>query len=304
MFDNFKDYKRAYSHLWQTYGRYWQIRLSFVLELIKKAIKFIALPISVSLIIADISSGDFNQANKAVIIFIVSSFAFGVLTPLISYVGMIGENEAYKYITNLYFSKLLSLDIDYFNSNLSGYLTTSTRQYVDSCMIFIRLYRNQFMGTILSIIMPIIIIFKVNLGLGFVSLILSLVQACYLIWASKIIQPYRAKAREEFKINSGFISDAISNILAIKSSSQEIEIAKKVKDGSEREELLYRKRYIVNAKLTAVREFITVIFFAILLRLTLLAISSGQIGIAGAVLAVTYATTIMTGIYSLSSDLD
>ena len=294
----------AYRHLWQTYGSSWQVRISFVLQIITRLCKLVALPVAISLIISRLSTKDFSGAQEAVLVFAAFSLTLGILTPLVKYVGMLGENKIYKSLTADYFSRLITADIDYFNSNLSGYLTTATRQYVDSCVQLIRALRDTYTTTVLSIVFPLGVIIWLDPWLGLVAFGLSAVQAIYLLWASNAIAPHRTYSRELYKRNSGHMADVISNILAVRSTAQEPVYVKRVRDGAIEEAEAFRRRYAIQAKLIGAREFITVLFFLILLWLTVQRMSSGHIGITAAVLVVTYTTTILNGIYSLSDNLD
>lgn len=237
-------------------------------------------------------------------IFVVFSLLLGILTPLTKYIGMLGENKIYRTSMASYFSRLLSADLDYFHSNLSGYLTTATRQYVDNGVQLVRALRNRYVATLLSIIFPLAVIIWIDIWLGLVALTLSTTQAAYLIWSSNAIGPLRTHSRELYKKNSGRIADIIANILAVRSSAQEVAYTERVRRGAWKEADVFGQRYTLQAKLVAVREFVSVIFFMVLLWLTVQRMSDGHIGITAAVLVVTYTTTILTGIYSLSDDLD
>ncbi len=300
----FSKYRLVYGHLWGAYGKFWTVRIAFVLQIMARICKLILLPVAISLIIANLSKRNFDSAQKAVFFYAIFSFVLGALTPLIKYVGMVGENEAYRQITANYFSRLVSADLDYFHSNLAGYLTTATRQYVDSCMQFARTLRDRYLNTVLSVVFPLCVIMYLDVWLGLVALALSVTQAVYLLWASHTITPYRTRSREIYRRNSGRMADIVSNILAVKSTAQEDERVRQVQQGSEEEGQLFYKRYALQARLIAFREVITVSFFLALLWLTVHRMSGGHISITTAVLTVTYTATILTGIYQLSDDLD
>jgi ABC-type multidrug transport system fused ATPase/permease subunit len=156
---------------------------------------------ALSLVIARLATGDFMGARQAVFIFVLFSAAIGVMTPLIKYIGMLGENKAYSEITDDYFTRLTHADLGYFHSNLSGYLTTATRQYVDSCMQFVRTVRDKYIGTVIGIFFPLLVMMYLDLWLGVLALCFGLVQAMYLLWASRIINPHRTRSREIYKKN-------------------------------------------------------------------------------------------------------
>lgn len=304
MFRGFSKYKLVYGHLWKSYGSSGFVRFSFVLQIITRICKLIALPVAASLIIARLSMKDFAGAQEAVLIFVSFSLVIGIISPLTKYIGLLGENKIYERSTANYFSRLIAADIDYFNSNLAGYLTTATRQYVDSSLQMVRAIREQYITTLLSIIFPLAVIIYLDVWLGIIAFALSIVQAVYLIWASHVLDPYRKTSREIYKTNSGRMADVISNILAVRSTAQEETYVARVKKGAFKESKAFLRRYIVQAKLIGAREFITVSFFAVLLWLTVQRMSGGFIDITTAILVVTYTTTILTGIYSLSDDLD
>lgn len=297
-------YRLVYGHLWRTYGQSWAVRTSFILQIMARICKLIVLPVAISLIIANLSKRNFNGAQNAVFFYAVFSFVLGVLAPLTQYIGMRGENPVYRLITGEYFSRLVMADLDYFHSNLAGYLTTATRQYVDSCMQLVRALRARYLNTVLSIVFPLCVIMYLDVWLGLVALGLSVAQAVYLFWASHAITPYRARSREIYKRNSGRMADIVSNILAVKATAQEATRVNETRQGSKEENDVYAARYAVQAKLIAFREAITVTFFLVLLWLTVHRMSGGHISITAAVLAVTYTATILTGIYQLSDDLD
>jgi len=304
VFRGFGKYKLVYNHLWSTYGQFWALRISFGLRLVTRICKLIVLPIAISLIITNLSRKNFGGAYEAVFLFVSFSLLIGIATPLTKYIGMRGENKAYNTITGNYFSNLVHADLDYFHSNLAGYLTTATRQYVDSCMTLVRTLRDRYTDTVLSIVFPLCVIFWLDPWLGLVALLLSSTQAAYLFWASHIIAPYRSRSREMYKRNSGRMADIVSNILAVKSTAQEATRVEQIKRASKKEADLYAERYTMQAKLIGLRECITVTFFAVLLLLTVYRMSGGFISITAAILVVTYTTTILASVYTLSDDLD
>lgn len=304
MFRGLGKYRAVYSHLWRTYGQSWQVRLSFGMHFVTRICKLIVLPIALSVVVAQLSKQNYTGAYGGVALFVGFSLTIGVVGPLTKYIGMLGENKIYDEATATYFSRLVHADLDYFHSNLAGYLTTATRQYVDSAIQLVRAMRDRYMTTLLSILFPLVVIIWIDSWLGLVAACLSAIQAGYLVWASNALAPYRTHAREIYKQNSGRMADAISNILAVRSNAQEHAYVERIQKGAKEEGTAFTRRYTVQAKLIGVREFITVSFFMVLLWLTVQRMSSGHIAITAAVIVVTYTTTIMTAIYSLSDDLD
>lgn len=290
--------------MFSTYGKNWYIRLSFLTALISRFCKFVGLPIAISQIIAALSAQDYTQAREWVLVFIAFSATIGILSPLTKVIALHGENIIYAQTMRTFFTALLNKDVSYFNDSMTGYITTAARQYSDSTLGLLRRWRESYLGHLFTMTIPIVVICFVSLQLGLVVLLLSTIQISYLLWASKKIIPYRTEAREVYKQNSGTISDAITNIVAIKATAQEKPISKIVGDNMFKESRLFVKRYKMQAKFAAIREAITVTFFLVLFWMTVNQISKGMIGIAGAVLVITYASTILTGIYEISNSVD
>ncbi len=304
MLRGLEKYRLVYTHLWQTFGSSWYVRTSFLLQIVSRICKLIVLPIALSIIIGHLSSRDYSGAYRGVILFVSNSSLIAICVPLTRYIGMRGENKIYHASTATYFSRLVSADIDFFHSNMAGYLTSATRQYVDSCVNLVRAIRDRFTTTVLSIIFPLGVILWVDVRLGLVALGLSISQAIYLLWASNAIGPLRTQSRELYKQNSGRMADVIANILAVRSTAQEHTYIKRIGEGATAEAEVFRQRYARQAKLVAIRECITVTFFLALLWFTVQQMSTGHIRITVAVLVITYTTTILNGIYALSEDLD
>lgn len=296
---NMANYAKAYKHAWQTFGQSWPVRWSFVLITLKNAAKFIALPIALSQVVAAISAQDFDKATSWAVFFLVFSATIGVIAPLVKYVGILGENKVYRELISAYFSKLVSADIEYFNSNLSGYLTTATRQYSDSMVIFVRTWRDSYLQTLLSVLFPIAVMLWINVWLGLIIFAIFVVQTGYIVWSSHKVAPYRTATRELFKKHSGVMADIISNILTVKATGKEQVHIDRVKANTLAENLIYQKRYLVQAKMTAGREAVIVLIYAVFLWVVLYMTSIGALNLASTVLVVTYITTILNGAYTL-----
>jgi ATP-binding cassette subfamily B protein len=266
--------------------------------------KFAVLPVALSQLLAAISQGHFDSAMNYALIFAGFSALIGVATPLVQYIGMRGENKIYRQETANYFGQLLNADVEYFNSNLSGYLTTATRQYIDSGLQIMRALRDNYSQTVMALVLPVMVIAVTNWVLGIIVFVLSATQLIYLIWSSYAMEPFRLRARELYKRNSGIMADAISNILAVKATAREKDVIENVANNAREESEAFRLRYTVRAKLTAGREATTVIAYIIILFALVMMAGSSSISLQGAILVATYITPILTAIYTLSLQLD
>lgn len=301
---DFSRYQVVYRHLWRIFSKSWQIKLSFVLQLINRVIKIVFMPIATSLIITRLVSGDYANAMQSAMFFVFLSLVFGVLSPLIKYLALRAENRVYNKIYLEYTQKLTNSDLEYFNSNLAGYLTTATRHYADHSIILERNLRDKYMGLALSLLLPMAIVAHIDLTLGIVVWIFCIALVIYIRWSSRVVDGFRKITRELYKKNSGLISDITSNILTIKSASLIKEYSIKVADGIAVENRAYIDRFNAQIKLIIPREAITILFFLTMLWLTITKTSSGAINGTSAVLVITYLTAILNAIVPLSDTID
>lgn len=301
---DFSRYQVVYRHLWRIFSKSWRIRLSFILQFINRVIKIVFMPIAISLIITRLVTGDYANAMQSAMLFVLLSLAFGMIAPLIKFLALRAENEVYNKIYLEYTQKLTSSDLEYFNSNLAGYLTTATRHYADNSIVLERNLRDKYMGLILSLLLPMVIITYIDLTLGIVVWVFCIALIMYMRWSSRIVDGFRKIGRELYKKNSGLISDITSNILTIKSASLIKEYSKMVAESIAVESKAYLDRFNAQVKLIIPREAITVLFFLIMLWLTITKASSGTISSASAVLVITYLTAILNAIVPLSDTID
>lgn len=255
-----------------------------------------------SQIIGHLASGDHEGAKLNVLVFVGMSILLGIVLPLAKYIGLLGEQLIYKSISTEYIRCLVSADLDYFNSNRSGYLTVAMRQYADSSTKIIRSVRDRYMGSLLRIILPLIVITYYDIWLGLIVLVLTIIQAGYMFWSSKRLDKYRMRSRELYRTTSGLISDVVSNIVTIKSTAQEKNYLGKLNKQLDLENESFFQRFSSQNKQFLGREIFTVIFIAILIFLTIDKQISGTLDIAGTVLIIGYLNTILVGISALADD--
>ena len=303
MFKHLRNYPLVYSFLWRTFGKSWRVRFAYIIRIINTICKTVVLPIATATLIAGLATGDYDGIWRSVWIYIGTSFTIGIFHPSIKWVGTAGESIKYAEVTGMFFKKLITTDIEYFNSNMSGYLTTMTRKFCDSCVLLVRRLRNQFIPVLIQLIFPLVIIMCCDLFLGVVAFVIAMTQAIYLIWSSKRVEYHRATARKFFRINSGKISDAVSNVLAIRSAGQEETYIDNIEHDAKAEADVFVKRFKVESVLIIGREVICVVFFAIMLWLVVWRAQSGYIDLTVAVLVVNYMIAIMVAADNLSDCL-
>ena len=300
----FENYRLVYSHLWKTYGQSWHVRVAFLIRFVLRLFRLVLLPVITSQVIASVARSDFDNAQVLLVLYVASSLVIAVMTSLDGYIGMIGENPIYSASMRHYFRKLMDVDLGYFNDSQAGFLTTSARMYADNTIQMIRTLRGSYMNTVLSILIPIIVVLKADIYIGLVILLLSIILGFYLLKAAQRVAPFRTKTNINEKTTTGYMSDTISNILAVKSSSQEKRRSDRVGELIAIEGKSYMERFKVQVKFSLAREIITVVFLTATFATTLYRAESGAVGIAGVVLVVTYVLIILNSLYNLDESLD
>ncbi|MCL2281015.1 ABC transporter ATP-binding protein/permease [Candidatus Saccharibacteria bacterium] len=302
MFRGLKNYSKVYKLLWRSYGKNIYVRISFILRLISQIAKLVIMPVALAQIITRLADGNYDGAVIAVWWFVGGSFTIGVISPLVRFISTKGEQPTYTMLTKEYFSKLITTDIEYFNSNMSGYLTTATRQFLDGTIKLVRAWRQQYLITIFGIFFPIIVIFFFNWILGIGVLVLGTVQTIWILWSSGRLDKMRTYTRELYKKHSGVFSDAISNVVAVRASGRERAIIKQVENHALIEAKAFSRRYNFQSLFAAGREMISVSFFLVLMLMVVGLAKAGQIDLTTAVLVATYANTILMAIYTLEEN--
>ncbi len=78
MHDSYGKYKAVYTHLWNSYGKSWKVRIAYMLQIAKQVCKLIFQPIALSLIITRLSAHNFDGAMQAVMVYVALVVIFGV----------------------------------------------------------------------------------------------------------------------------------------------------------------------------------------------------------------------------------
>lgn len=191
------------------------------MEVARSVLMRVLQPLIVAAVAANLAKGDFSGAKRYVIYFFltgVGGTAIGAVGDLIS---LRSENSQYAELIMAYYSKLTGKDMAFYRDNQSGYLVSLFRQYLDSALRLVRFIRSNAIRTAISLVVPAIVLFALNVELGLVAVAVIALQVVYIVWASSKVNVFRAKSHEIYRRLTGEVADAITNITAFKASGVE-----------------------------------------------------------------------------------
>lgn len=211
----------VYKYLFSTYGQrpgYW---FGVFTDLTRGIMLRVWAGILTANLAANVAIGDFEAAKWNIILFFivyVSGSAIGTIGELFA---IVTENRVYEQLSIEYYKRLTNKDMAFYRDHQTGYLVSLFRQNLDSGMHLVRFFRSDFIGTVLALIAPTVVLFSLDLLLGFITLLIVIVQILYIFWSSEKANKYRALTHEIYRKITGEVSDQITNIIAFKSSGIE-----------------------------------------------------------------------------------
>lgn len=291
--------KSVYLYLLKTFGRrpgYWFGLLFVILQTVLMRVVAV---IIIAQLAASIVNGNFDDARKFVLLYLVVAIMGLIFRLLRDLVAAKAENSEYRELMVKYYQKLVGKDMGFFRDHQTGYLAGTFRQHVDSAMNLVRLVRGDIVQTSISLIVPTAVLFLASWKVGLVALLVVIIQAVYIFWASSAAHKHRAKSHEIYRKISGVISDDVTNIVAYKTSGRADNAVARMKRLADEEiETFWQRRKIV-AFLDAPRDIITVVGTAIAFWIIINSVESASSSVALIVLTVTYMFQLFQNVSSL-----
>lgn len=226
--------KTVFKFLWYFSKKYkFTILLLFLITIISNILISYAAPYIIKIIINLYESKQLNMGN---FILLIGTYIFLINISSLSFIFcnklfLMSQDMIKKDFSNEVFSRMLDNDLDYFNRNYSGDLTSKITGLMASFQnIFKRLINIS--NAVLFLGVGLIIILNFNLYIGFIAIIWLII---FYFSLKKLI----AIRMERFKIrseavnkSSGIINDCLMNISNIKSFSHEKREIKNIKKQS------------------------------------------------------------------------
>ncbi len=218
----------VYRHLFSTYGRRPGVWFGVITWCIRPLLLVTFAALVMGQLAASVAAGDIESAKRYVWYFFLLNVAGSLIGVVGELVAVRAENDQYDELLRAYYHKLVGKDMAFYRDNQTGYLTSLFRQYLDSTMLLVRSFRNEIVRVVITLIAPVAVLMVIEWRLSLAMLGIILIQLIYIIWSSSKAHTYRERSHEIYRKVTGEVADAITNIVAFKSSGMEQENQGKV----------------------------------------------------------------------------
>lgn len=213
--------REVYAYLFRTYGKSPAQWVGFVAEVIRVLIIRVYVVVVMAQATTSIAAGDIAGAKRYALLFLGAYIIGSVIGTLGELLSIHTENVRYERLAIHFYQKITGKDLSFYRDNQTGYLTSVFRQHLDSTLNLLRFFRGEALGTIISLIIPPIILFFASPGIGLIAILVIIIQFVYVVWSSSKANRYRQISHEAYRKVTGEISDIITNIIAFKASGIE-----------------------------------------------------------------------------------
>lgn len=234
--------KEVYKHLLRTYGRnvgQWVGLLTHIFRILTNRVYIV---IAMANITSSIASGDLGGAKKHTLYFLLAYIFASVIGTLGELLSTHTENKQYHKLMMVFYQKLVGKDLAFYRDNQTGYLASIFRQYLDGTMVLLRFLRGEAMGTVLSLVLPPIVLYFASPKVGLAAAGIIFIQLIYVMWSSAKANKYRHLSHEIYRKVTGEVSDEITNIIAFKSGGMVDKARSRMKELSKIENEAYQLR--------------------------------------------------------------
>jgi ATP-binding cassette subfamily B protein len=232
-----------------------------------------------------------NQTDKAihyVWLFLIVALFGTVVGAIGDLVGQYYENVVYGELQMAYYKKLTNKDMAFYRDNHTGYLTVMLRQYVDSSLLLVRLFKGEFIRILISLTVPAVVLLSFSLEIGLVAVVIIVSQLGYMFWASSKTKKHRAITHEIYRKISGEVADDVTNIVAYKASGQEEAAQTRLKKLRVHEMAAYWERRKIGVLLDFPRNVLTIILASLIFWIIIDSATNKEASVKLLVLTITY----------------
>lgn len=294
--------REVYRYLLRTYGRNPAQWIGFVMEIIRTLVMRVYVVIAMAQVAANIASGNLDAAKKYTTYFFAAYVAGAIIGTLGELLSVHTENRQYGNLVLAFYRKLIGKDISFYRNNQTGYLTSVFRQHLDSALQLVRFFRGEALGTLVSLIIPPIVLLFASPGIGLIAILVVTIQFAYIVWSSSKATQSRKMSHEIYRKITGEVSDVITNIIAFKAGGTEDRAYDTMADLAKQETASFELRHRTIILLDLPRNIITACGIAAAVFLIIRNASDSNPATLGLmVLTLTYMFQIVRNVSSLPS---
>jgi len=211
----------VYKYLLSTYGRNPAQWFGFAAEVVRILVMRVYVVIAMAQVTSSIASGNIETAKQYTLYFFIAYIAGAIIGTLGELLSVHTENQQYSRLMMTFYQKLVGKDVSFYRDNQTGYLASIFRQFLDSAMLLIRFSRGEALGTLISLIVPPLVLFFASPQVGLITALVVMIQFMYVAWSSSKANQYRRMSHEIYRKVTGEVSDVITNIIAFKAGGVE-----------------------------------------------------------------------------------
>lgn len=291
--------REVYKYLLGTYGRLPLLWLGIILEATRTVLQRIVIVIVISKVSVAIVVGDFVAAKHNIVVYVLVYGGGAILGTIGELISIRASDSKYESLLLQFYKKLVGKDLSFYRDHQTGYLASSFRQHLDGMMGLVRLWRGQIIRMAVSLVVPALVLTFADWRAGLVAFALAVAQGAYIMWASQKANVYRKPSQEVYRKLTGEVSDEVMNIVAFKSSGNEVLVQGSIGELAASEAHLFWLRHKMIVLLEVPRIFITALGVGIAYYISVVSASEGNLAIGLFVMTFTYLFQIMRNVGDL-----
>lgn len=171
---------QVYAFLFRTYGRSPKQWIAFLLEVIRTLVMRVYLVIVMAQVTSSIASGDLVAAKRYALFFLIA-YILGAVTGMIGDFFALETNQVYGRLMLAFYQKMVGKDLSFYRDHQTGYLVSVFRQHLDNALLLVRFLRGEALGTVISLLVPPIVLWVVSPRVGVVATLVVVLQFLYVI---------------------------------------------------------------------------------------------------------------------------
>lgn len=249
----------VYKHVLKMYGRSPLFWLGILIEIIRTIIVRVVIVLLVAQAASQIAASDFQAAQLTALLFIgvylVGIFLGGAAELMLYHT----EEVHYRRSMIEYYRILTTKDMAFYRDHQTGYLTSLFRQYLDGMITLVRLLRADAMRTVISLVVPAVVLCFVHLPIGLIVVTIVIIQLIYVMWSSRKTNVYRKQSHEIYRQVSAEVSDTLTNIVAFRNAARPRQALRRIQKLADREVRIFWLRRKLHTFLDFPRLAITAI---------------------------------------------
>jgi ATP-binding cassette, subfamily B, bacterial len=289
--------KAAYKHLLSTYGRKLGFWFGVAMELVRSLCLRIFSAFFMAQAVSNVVAGDVTAAKRNVLFFLIIFCVGVILGSCGDLVAFYSENLEYRRLLMDYYSKLTGKDMSFYRDNQTGYLASAFRQYLDAAIVLVRFFRTNVLGTLVTLLAPVVVLLFSDWRVGLIALAIVFVQFIYVSWSSAKANKYRSMTHEAYRKLTGEVADDITNVVALKSSGQDQ--SRRIETIAKAETTAFRLMRKTNTLLELPRSIITAAGVAFVFYIIISRSSSSPAAVGLIVLTMTYMLQVIRSVADL-----